>query len=132
MNYIEIVTASERDINKYLEKGWKLLDTTKSAYDPSGNDTNITYHLGYPVENHVADLLSIIRLYEDKDLKEQLFSKLAEESGINLDDYSKNGGYGWGNDHPTLELIARYEKVVNKKEITYYSKASKSESGLDF
>ncbi|MCS5501935.1 hypothetical protein NY607_12440 [Lysinibacillus sp. A4] len=131
MEYTKIATATERDVNKYLEKGWKLIDTTRSSYDGSGNDTSITYHLGYPVENHISDLLSIIRSYEENGFKEKLFFKWAEDSGINLDDYSKNGGIGWGNDHPTLEAIAKYEKVVNNKEVTYYATRSEK-SDIEF
>lgn len=121
MTYTKITTASEEKVNDYLNKGWKLLDTTKSAYDPSGNDTRITYHLGYPVENRIEDLLAIIKLYEANGLKEQLFSKLTTESGIDLNDYS-NSGFGWKEDHPTLELLTRYEKIVNDKDVVYYSK----------
>ena len=28
-----LVLYSEKNVNDYLDKGWKLLDTTKSAYD---------------------------------------------------------------------------------------------------
>ena len=127
MTYTKIATASEKNVNDYLDKGWKLLDTTKSAYDSSGNDTSITYHLGYPVENRISDLLAIIKLYEENGLKEELFSKLAMESGIDLNDYS-NGGFGWKVNHPTLELLTQYEKVVNDKDVEYYSK----KDGIEF
>ena len=131
MKYTKIATATERDVNQYLEEGWKLIDTTRSSYDGTGNDTSITYHLGYPVENHISDLLSIISSYEESGFKEKLFSKWAEDSGINLDDYSENSGIGWVSDNPTLEAIAKYEKLVHNKEVKYYAKNSKS-SGIEF
>ncbi|WP_155591843.1 hypothetical protein [Lysinibacillus cavernae] len=106
MDYIKIAAATERDVNSYLKDGWKLIDTTKYSYDESGDETRITYHLGYPVGNHISDLLSIISSYEESGFKEKLFSKWAEDSGINLDDYSENGAI--------LEAITKYEKVMLK------------------
>lgn len=127
-NYINITTASDRNVDEYLKKGWEIINTTKSSYDPSGNDTILKYHSGYPVQKKYEELLSIVRLYEEHGFKENLFTKLAIDEGVNLDDYSVNGEIGMSINNPVIDVIKKYEHVVNDNQVTFYRKLSKTTS----
>lgn len=61
-------------------------------------ETSLRYHVGLPAEVRIDELKQILKLYEKYGFTEELFTKIAEENGHDLDDYSYNGGYSVNNE----------------------------------
>ena len=126
-NYSSVKDVTSREIDKHLKNGWEIIDTTR--YSLGGpDDTELRYHIGYPLQRKFEELLSIVRLFEEHGFKDKLFEKIAHEEGINLDDFSTGGGYQIGQDYLTLEFIKKYESVVNEKENVEFFKKVKFEN----
>lgn len=88
-------------------------------------ETSLRYHVGLPAEVRIDELKQILKLYEKYGFKEELFTKIAEENGHDLDDYSYNGGYTVNNE--TTRFIEKYEKIVNGKRVTLCKKINVEE-----
>lgn len=118
---IEVVTSGE--IDKYIKKGWEIIDTTRYSYDGGPNDVELKYHIGYPLQKKYEELLSIVKLFEEHGFKEKLFTKIAEDEGVNLEEFSTGGGFALDQSYSVLEVIKKYENVVNdKKNMKFYKK----------
>ncbi|OMD04723.1 hypothetical protein MKX34_11700 [Paenibacillus sp. FSL R5-0636] len=118
MDYVKIETATSYDIQKYLDEGWIIIDTSKEFN--GRDDTSIKYHVGYPTQKRIQDLMRIISMYEEHGFKNLLFSEIAKKNGVDLDDYKLGE---WSLDE-TSQILSLYESVVQNKKVTF-SKALK-------
>lgn len=117
LRYLKIEVVSEKEINKYLTKGWEVIDTTKELLG-DGKSTILQYHVGYPVSKHIQNLIEIIKEYEKFGFKEKLFKNKAQEYNENLEDYDTSGFFN-ANTNLT-NFLKNYEYIVNGKEVEYY------------
>ena len=122
--YIKVEVCSANEVDKFLEKGWEIIETTKTHHDIG--ETTLNYHLGYPLTSKINDLKNIIHLYEKYDLKDELLKKVADYHGDNLDDYDF-GGPGHYVNNDLTRFIEMYESSVNDKETKVYKKLSSEE-----
>jgi hypothetical protein len=118
LDYVKIETATSYNIQKYLDEGWVIIDTSKEFN--GRDDTSIRYHVGYPAQKRIQDLMSIISMYEEHGFKTLLFNEIAKKNGVNLDEYEMGE---WSFDE-TSRLLSLYESVVQYKKVVF-SKVSK-------
>ena len=116
MSYSRITTATESNIQRYLNNGWILIDTTKSFHGP--DDTSVTYHIGYPFSRREQDLIEIIRLYEEYDFKEKLFNRIAEKNDDKINNYDSYSS-AFPSDKELPVLMSKYESTVQNKDVNY-------------
>lgn len=110
--YIEITTCYPQEINKKLSEGWEIIDTTKDSSDYS---ESIIYHLGYPASARIAELIKLLKLYENHGLKEELFKKIALDNNEESEEFII--GSSFDNYSPTAEFMTNYEKIVNNYQV---------------
>jgi len=123
-NYIIVDVVRDDKIDQYLKKGWEIIETTRTVYDNS--ESLLNYHIGYPIELKIRDLKIIIEAYEKYGFKEELYKKIAESNGHDLEEYDTfNGGNYVVND--TVNFMEEYEFSVNNNRIKYYKKLSQEE-----
>lgn len=120
MSFVKIYTVSGREVQRYLDDGWELIDTTKELIGPS--ETQIIHHIGYPAKRKIDDLLKIINEYEKRGLKQKLFELVAEENGDNIEDISLNGGRVMEGKSKTAKFMSWHDSTVLGKQVTYYEK----------
>lgn len=77
--YAKIIEVGPEKVFQYTEKGWEIIDESK-VYVPD-EIQKLTFHLGYPAERRIEDLLNIINEYEKHGFKEKLFDMIAHENG---------------------------------------------------
>lgn len=113
-DYVRTDCIREGNINSYLADGWEIIETTKVLVEYP-DTTALEYHIGLPARVLIDKLLGIIKDYEKYGFKEELFKKIAEENGKNLDDYVR-GGIG---KDAVAEYMTNYEKVVDNAYTEY-------------
>lgn len=119
---IEVVGANE--VEQYLKKGWEIIETTKNVYEMG--ESTLNYHIGLTARSKVNELKRIIQLYEENGLKEELFKKVAQNNGHNIEDYDQSpDGHRFRND--TISFLEHYEEVVNDKTTKFYKKLTSEE-----
>lgn len=114
MEYVRIETCSEKNVQRHLDGGWKIIDTSKNKYP--GEGSQIIYHVGYPAAKRIEDLLSIIKDYEKHGFKEKLFENIATENEDDYKQYDCDGGVPISE---TAKYMSRYDSAVQNKNITY-------------
>lgn len=114
---VEVVGSGDK-VDKYLNEGWEIIETTKSAY-PEG-DTFLSYHIGLPAKVLLDNLLEIIHEYEKRGFKDKLFQAVAEENGEKIDDYETSGFFNVST--ASTDFMEGYEKVVNNKRVSYFKR----------
>lgn len=119
---VEFVGVSE--VDKYLRGGWVIINTTKDVYE-DGNEV-LRYHLGYPIEKQLEDAMSLIKSYEDNGLHEELFKKIAEANGLNVEDYDTFPG-GVSETNILTIFMEKYDLVSLNRAHKYYRKKTQEE-----
>ncbi|MEK5215300.1 hypothetical protein [Psychrobacillus sp. FSL H8-0487] len=119
---LKVLTVQEGSVDKYLNEGWEIIDTTKEGYGDGG--FYLKYHLGLSTRSMMKKYKEIIDTYEDYGFKEQLFEKVAVNNGEKYEDYS-NTQSGRRTKDITTDFMERYEKVVHDKEVVYFKKNDK-------
>lgn len=114
-DYRRVKTVKAPELDSYLADGWEVIDITKTQL--GSDDTSLTYHIGLTSRTLVQKLRGIIQDYERFGLKEELFKKVAESKGRNIDDYADNGGW-WGVDEVS-EYLNEYESLVHDRKTEY-------------
>lgn len=119
-DYIRVhITSDDEEANKYIKKGWDLIDTSKSvSYETGGSYTK--YSLGFSTREYSNQLLAIIKDYEKHGFKELLFEKVAEEMDDKIDDYETTG-YRASNSSLAV-YMTKYENVVHDQNVMYSKK----------
>ncbi|MGG1618217.1 hypothetical protein [Paenibacillus sp. NRS-1781] len=114
MEYVRIEACSEQSVQRYLDGGWKIIDTAKSEYP--GEGSQIIYHVGYPAAKRIEDLLNIIKDYEKHGFKERLFEIIATENEDDYTQYDRDGGVPTSD---TAKYMSQYDSAVQNRNITY-------------
>ena len=118
-DFLKVITVQEGSVDKYLQDGWEIIDTTKEGYGDGG--FYLKFHLGLTTRSMMIKYKEIIDSYEEFGFKEQLFEKVATSNGENYKDYSDTR-VGRRTKDLTTEFMERYEKNVHDLEVTYYKK----------
>jgi len=118
-DYLKAVTVQEGQVDRYLNDGWEIIDTTKEGYGDGG--FYLKYHLGLSARSQMNKLKEIIEAYEKFGFKEQLFEKVAVSNGEKIEDYSDKTT-GLRSKDATIDFMESYEKNVHDKDIRYYKK----------
>jgi hypothetical protein len=123
-DFIQIEIVHSNEIDKYLQKGWEIIETTKMVYDDGGSRLN--YHIGFSARSKVNELKQILKIYEEYGFKEELFKKVAQSNGDNIDNYDESpSGHPVGNE--TVSFLEQYEATVNDKQTKFYKKLTPEE-----
>lgn len=120
-DYVRVFeTSEEREANKYIDKGWDLIDTSKrSSFNGEGGYSSYTqYTLGLSAKEYSNKLFDIIREYEKYGLKDELFGRVANEMDDRIDDYRPTSGLGVVT--PLAGYMSNYEEIVNDRSISFY------------
>lgn len=122
-DYVRVYkTSDESEVNKYIQNGWDLIDTTKSVdYDTGGR--YVKHVLGLSYKEQANKLLTIIREYEKYGFKEELIKKVEDEMDDRLEDYKAIGFPDI--ETPLANYMTNYENVVNNKDVFYSKKWKK-------
>lgn len=123
-DYIQVEVVSSKEVDKFLKAGWELIETSKTIYDIGESELN--YHVGYTARRKIDDLISVIKEYEKYGLKEELFKKVAETNGHNINDYDE-GRDGHFVRNETVQFLEKYEAAVNNKNTMFYKKLTSEE-----
>ena len=116
--YVKIIEVNPSEVNDYLDKGWEIIDKTKTYLPPE--ETKLTYHVGYPAKKRMEELLKIINEYEKRGFKEKLFEMIANENNEDLNDFIESHVFfGKDKDSKTAQFISWYESTVRNKEVYY-------------
>lgn len=109
--YVEIIELSHmQNVNRYIQEGWEVIDTLKRNI--MHEEEVLNYVIGYPIKKRVEDLKEIIKAYEEKGLKEELFKGIAEDNGENYTEIHE-GSYQKQNE--TSKFMNKYEKALDSK-----------------
>ncbi|APH69755.1 hypothetical protein BAX60_21190 [Bacillus subtilis] len=106
--YVEIkeLRPSE-NVNNYIKDGWEIIETLKQKnYEME----ELSYVVGYPAKKKIEDLKEIIKTYEDRGFKEQLFKSIAEE---NSEDYAEITESYYSQQNETTKFMNNYEEVLD-------------------
>jgi alanyl-tRNA synthetase len=117
-DFVEVKIVYANQIDDYLKDGWEIIDTTTLVL--GNGESKLEYHIGLPPKAKIDQLKQIIKLYEEYGFKEELFKKIAEKNGHDLNDYTEGSGFHVNNE--TTQFIENYEKIVNNKVIKLYKK----------
>ncbi|MDO7281724.1 hypothetical protein Q5W88_01065 [Shouchella clausii] len=132
--YVEVKEVRSKNMDRYLEQGWEIIDTTKTLVDLQ--ETQLYYHIGYPLRKRLEDLEEVISIYEKRGLKERLFRDIAEEHGIDYDDITEEEPiFSFGPSSLNNELtrfMEKYEYMVRREKVQYRSKKSNDEQNKRF
>ncbi|ULH21323.1 hypothetical protein ACSYG7_13620 [Bacillus velezensis] len=109
--YVKIIELSHMEnVNRYIQEGWEVIDTLKRNI--MHEEEVLNYVIGYPIKKRVEDLKEIIKAYEEKGLKEELFKGIAEDNGENYTEIHE-GAYQKQNE--TSKFMNKYEKALDSK-----------------
>lgn len=118
--YLKIFVHTEINrVNRLLEEGWELIETSKVSF-PDGGE-GVEYHLGLPAETRIQQLVEIIRTYEKYHLKSNLIHALEKANKEDILSYTTEPGLHMEETHVTKFLML-YEDVVNGKTVKYYKR----------
>ena len=120
--YVKIIEVNPSEVNNYLDKGWEIIDKTKTYLPP--DETKLTYHMGYPAKKRIEDLLEIISEYEKYGFKEKLFEIIANENGEDVNSFTDSSPFGMDENSKTAQYMSWYESTVKNKKV-YYGKKPK-------
>jgi hypothetical protein len=120
--YVKLDLVGSGEVHKYLADGWEIVEAAKQSYE---GETRVDYHIGLPARVMVDKLMTIIRDYEEHDLKEKLFEGVAENFGENASEYQ--AGAGHSTPSKTARYMETYEKTVNDKNVTVRKKYTQEE-----
>lgn len=112
--YVRINVVGANEVDRFIQKGWEIVETSKEAY-PEG-DTFTKYHVGLPAKHLMNELLQIVKAYEKHDLKSKLYEAIANQSGEKVGDYEASS-YSAGTE--LSNFMETYENVVNGRFVKY-------------
>ena len=96
-----------------------MIETIKSVNPNTGSEF-VKIILGLPIKEHVNKLISIIRDYEEHNLKDVLLKKVAEQLDDNVQDYKAVRSAE--STTPLGKYMSDYEDVVNDEKVFYVKK----------
>lgn len=118
--YLKIFVHTEINrVNRLLEEGWELIETSKVLY-PDGGE-GVEYHLGLPAETRIKQLMEIIRTYEQYGFKSDLIHDFAESKKEDLLSYTTEPEL-YMPETPVTMFLTLYEEAVNGKTVKYYKR----------
>ncbi|WP_210367044.1 hypothetical protein [Bacillus sp. REN3] len=118
--YLKILVHTEMNrVNRLLEEGWELIETSKVLFSVGGEV--VEYHLGLPAETRIKQLEEIIRTYEKYHLKTTLIHDLAEANKEDILEYTTEPGLPLSETTVT-KFLKMYEEAVNGKTVNYYKR----------
>ena len=123
--YFKVTSVSERELNKYLDKGWEVIETVKSKEDYG---EYVNYHIGFPLRAAFEISKGILKAYEKYELKPQLLQAEAEKIGEDLSEYETFTGQDA--DNSLVELLEQMDFILTRKDNPKYYK--RSEMSLEF
>lgn len=110
-DYLRVKVAKANTVDKYLTDGWEIIEVTKEWTGDSAEGTTLKYHMGLSARKLVEKYEAIVKDYESNGLKEQLFKKIAESNGKDINNYELNSWYN-GNDE-TAKYMTNYDRIVD-------------------
>ncbi|MBT2680721.1 hypothetical protein J7E38_17055 [Bacillus sp. ISL-35] len=118
--YLKIFVHTEINrVNRLLDEGWELIETSKVQY-PDGGE-GVEYHLGLPAETRIKQLMEIIRMYEKYGFKSDLIHDFAESKKEDLLGYTTEPELDMP-ETPVTRFLMLYEEAVNGKSVKYYKR----------
>lgn len=121
-DFAKVTVAGPGEVDKLVDEGWEFIETVKSS--DGYNDQKVVYHMGLPQSVRVEQLLSIIREYEERGFKNEMFKQVAEENDDDVENYTLGGGVTTNT--PTTKFMNNYIKVVDDTYSTYQLRFEKS------
>jgi len=110
-DFTEILEIDTKDkVNEYLKEGWVIIDTLKIKYP---EQDFLHFVIGYPATKKIEDLKSIIRRYEEANLKVELFKSIATN---NDHDFNEIEDTHYGESNATTDYMNFYEKTMDSKK----------------
>jgi hypothetical protein len=118
--YLKIFVHTEISrVNRLLEEGWELIETSKVLF-PDGGE-GVEYHLGLPSETRIKQLMEVIRTYEKYGFKSDLIHDFAQSKKEDLLSYTTEPELYMPETHVT-KFLTLYEEAVNGKTVKYYKR----------
>jgi hypothetical protein len=118
--YLKIFVHTEINrVNRLIEEGWELIETSKVLYPDGGEGAE--YHLGLPGETRIKQLMEVIRMYEKYGFKSDLIHDFAESKKEDLLSYTTEPELDMP-ETPVTRFLTLYEEAVNGKSVKYYKR----------
>lgn len=120
--YYKISTTDESQLNRLLEKGWEVIETSKSKGE---YDEYITYHIGFPLTKAFENAMKILKSYEKYNLRIELLEKIAEDAGEDISNYSTLKGRRENN--ALVEMLELTDFIISGVDFPKYYKQKQQE-----
>ncbi|WP_107838977.1 hypothetical protein [Metasolibacillus meyeri] len=122
--YSRVTTVSARELDKYIDKGWEVLETSKHGGD--FGDVTTTFHIGYPLRKNYEELLKIVQSYEQHGFKEELGRKVLNLVNDDFDNY-ETSGRGLSVSNEITAYLENHDLQVLGYSRAYYKKLTQEE-----
>lgn len=116
MSYVKVSAVGVGKVQDLLDKGWVIIDQTKSV---DGPELRMTYHMGYPATKRIEELMAVINEYEQHGFKQKLFEIKASENGESVEDIDA-GGILSMEESELANYMSWYESVITNSEVNLY------------
>lgn len=126
--YYKISTASEGNLNNYLDKGWEVIETAKFKGE---YDEHIVYHIGFPLKKAFELAMKVLKTVDKHDLRLEILERTATEIGEDISNYSPARGSKV--DNSLVEILEITDFLMSGIENPRYYKQDENEDiGDDF